>query len=148
MSLYEIKGLTFAYPDIISERDDIYLDPSLNDINITIEQGEFVVVAGGAGSGITTLLRQLKPVLTPRGKREGAITFACQELSQMHEKMQTQKIGFVMQDVDAQLVTDKVWHELAFGLESLGYDRATIRGRVAEMASFFGIQAWFRKNIC
>ena len=35
MSLYEIKGLTFAYPDIISERDDIYLDPCLNDINIT-----------------------------------------------------------------------------------------------------------------
>lgn len=70
MSLYEIKGLTFAYPDIISERDDIYLDPCLNDINITIEQGEFVVVAGGSGSGKTTLLRQLKPVLTPRGKRE------------------------------------------------------------------------------
>ena len=78
MSLYVIKGQTFAYPDIISERDDIYLDPCLNDINITIEQGEFVVVAGGSGSGKTTLLRQLKPVLTPRGKREGAITFAGQ----------------------------------------------------------------------
>ena len=114
MSLYEIKGLTFAYPDIISERDDIYLDPCLNDINITIEQGEFVVVAGGSGSGKTTLLRQLKPVLTPRGKREGAITFAGQELSRMDEKMQTQKIGFVMQDVDAQLVTDKVWHCLLY----------------------------------
>lgn len=147
MSLYEIKGLTFAYPDIISERDDIYLDPCLNDINITIEQGEFVVVAGGSGSGKTTLLRQLKPVLTPRGKREGAITFAGQRLSQMDEKMQTQKIGFVMQDVDAQLVTDKVWHELAFGLESLGLPTETIRKRVAEMCSFFGLNSIFHKKV-
>lgn len=147
MSLYEIKGLTFAYPDIISERDDIYLDPCLNDINITIEQGEFVVVAGGSGSGKTTLLRQLKPVLTPRGKREGAITFAGQELSQMDEKMQTQKIGFVMQDVDAQLVTDKVWHELAFGLESLGLPTEAIRKRVAEMCSFFGLNSIFHKKV-
>lgn len=147
MSLYEIKGLTFAYPDIISERDDIYLDPCLNDINITIEQGEFVVVAGGSGSGKTTLLRQLKPVLTPRGKREGAITFAGQGLSQMDEKMQTQKIGFVMQDVDAQLVTDKVWHELAFGLESLGLPTETIRKRVAEMCSFFGLNSIFHKKV-
>lgn len=147
MSLYEIKGLTFAYPDIISERDDIYLDPCLNDINITIEQGEFVVVAGGSGSGKTTLLRQLKPVLTPRGKREGAITFAGQELSQMDEKMQTQKIGFVMQDVDAQLVTDKVWHELAFGLESLGLPTEMIRKRVAEMCSFFGLNSIFHKKV-
>lgn len=147
MSLYEIKGLTFAYPDIISERDDIYLDPCLNDINITIEQGEFVVVAGGSGSGKTTLLRQLKPVLTPRGKREGAITFAGQGLSQMDEKMQTQKIGFVMQDVDAQLVTDKVWHELAFGLESLGLPTEMIRKRVAEMCSFFGLNSIFHKKV-
>lgn len=147
MSLYEIKGLTFAYPDIIAERDDIYLDPCLNDINITIEQGEFVVVAGGSGSGKTTLLRQLKPVLTPRGKREGAITFAGQELSQMDEKMQTQKIGFVMQDVDAQLVTDKVWHELAFGLESLELPTETIRKRVAEMCSFFGLNSIFHKKV-
>lgn len=147
MSLYEINGLTFAYPDIISERDDVYLAPCLNDVDITIEQGEFVVVAGGSGSGKTTLLRQLKPVLTPRGKREGRITFAGQELSQMDEKMQTQKIGFVMQDVDAQLVTDKVWHELAFGLESLGLPAEMIRKRVAEMCSFFGLNSIFHKKV-
>lgn len=44
-------------------------------------------------------------------------------------------------------MTDKVWHELAFGLESLGLDNLTIKRRVAEMASFFGIQTWFRKNV-
>ena len=44
-------------------------------------------------------------------------------------------------------MTDKVWHEMAFGLENLGYDQQTIRLRVAEMASFFGIQNWFAKNV-
>jgi uncharacterized protein (AIM24 family) len=45
------------------------------------------------------------------------------------------------------VVTDKVWHELAFGLESLGYDTPTIRRRVAEVAAFFGIENWFYKNV-
>ena len=53
----------------------------------------------------------------------------------------------MQQDPENQIVTDKVWHELAFGLESLGYDTPTIRRRVAEMASFFGIQTWFYKNV-
>ena len=44
-----------------------------------------------------------------------------------------------MQDPENQIVTDKVWHELAFGLESLGVSNQEIRRRVAEMTSFFGI---------
>ena len=53
----------------------------------------------------------------------------------------------MQQSVDKQTVTDKVWHELAFGLESLGLDTPTIRRRVAEMASFFGIQDWFYREV-
>ena len=68
-------------------------------------------------------------------------------LADVPEREQVARIGFVMQDPDAQIVTDKVWHELAFVLESLGCDERTMRLRVAEMASYFGIQHWFHKNV-
>jgi energy-coupling factor transporter ATP-binding protein EcfA2 len=77
----------------------------------------------------------------------GEILFEGRPLDGIGQREQSERIGFVQQSPENQIVTDKVWHELAFGLESLGYDTATIRGRVAEMASFFGIQTWFYKNV-
>ena len=93
------------------------------------------------------MLRQLKTVLAPHGVRSGEILFEGRALDSIDQREQSARIGFVQQSPENQIVTDKVWHELAFGLESLGYDTATIRGRVAEMASFFGIQTWFYKNV-
>ena len=95
----------------------------------------------------TTLLRHLKSVLTPYGKQSGQIFFDGRPLSDVSLGEQAEKIGFVMQNPDDQIVTDKVWHELAFGLESLGVDQKTMRLRVAEMASYFGIQSWFHKDV-
>lgn len=120
---------------------------ALKNINIEINNGEFVVLCGKSGCGKSTLLRHFKTVLTPHGLKTGEILFQGKNLDDVDIRTQSSKIGFVLQNPDNQIVTDKVWHELAFGLESLGYDTPTIRLRVAEMASYFGIQAWFRRNV-
>ncbi len=139
MALFEIKNLTFTYPD--AEK------PAIENIHLSIEPGEFVVICGKSGCGKTTLMRHFKTVLSPYGKREGEILFCGERLEGVSMRTQSAEIGYVLQSPDNQIVTDKVWHELAFGVENLGYDQQTIRLRVAEMASFFGIQNWFSKNV-
>ena len=140
MAHFEIKDLTFSYAAAKGKH-------SLENVSLTIEQGEFLVLCGKSGSGKSTLLRQLKTVLTPNGKRTGEILFRGVPLKEVSDRDQSEKIGFVMQNPDDQIVTDKVWHELAFGLESLGCDQKTMRGRVAEMACYFGIQDWFHRDV-
>ena len=139
MEIFSVKNLTFTYPN--KER------PALDKINLSIEAGEFIVICGQSGSGKSTLLRNLKPILAPHGKKSGSILFCGKHLDLLDQQMQAARIGYVLQNPDSQIVTDKVWHELAFGLESLGIDTKTIRLRVAEMASFFGIQTWFHKDV-
>ena len=146
MACFEIKNLRFSYPGAQDEASQAAQEV-LQDINLTIEDGEYVLLCGKSGCGKTTLLRHCKTVLTPHGKREGEILFHGRPLSEADQRTQAAKIGYVMQDPDAQIVTDKVWHELAFGLESLGMDQKTMRLRVAEMASYFGIQDWFYKDV-
>ena len=140
MAHFEIKNLSFSYPTAGGRK-------ALDNINLTIERGQYVTFCGRSGCGKTTLLRQLKSALTPHGKRTGEILFDGTLIGNVGLREQSARIGYVMQDPDNQIVTDKVWHELAFGLESLGVDQKTIRLRVAEMASYFGIQGWFHKKV-
>ena len=140
MAHFEIKNLSFSYPTTGGRK-------ALDDINLTIGRGQYVTFCGRSGCGKTTLLRQLKSALTPHGKRTGEILFDGTPIGDVGLREQSARIGYVMQDPDNQIVTDKVWHELAFGLESLGVDQKTIRLRVAEMASYFGIQGWFHKKV-
>lgn len=140
MAHFEIQNLTFTYPTAGGR-------PSLTDVSLTVEPGEYVVLCGRSGSGKTTLLRHLKSVLTPHGKRSGRILFCGTPLEEVPQEEQAARIGYVMQNPDEQIVTDKVWHELAFGLESLGCDQKTMRARVAEMACYFGIQDWFHRDV-
>lgn len=138
-NILQIKHFSFAYP----EQKRL----TLTDIDLSVGRGEFLVLCGPSGCGKSTLLRQLKTVLAPHGERQGEIRFAGRPLAELDQREQSARIGFVQQSPDNQIVTDKVWHELAFGLESLGLDTPTIRRRVAEMASYFGIQNWFYKNV-
>jgi energy-coupling factor transporter ATP-binding protein EcfA2 len=139
MELFKIENLSFTYPSMEKK--------ALNDIKLDVKSGEFITICGKSGCGKSTLLRQLKTVLCPYGEKTGAVLFEGKNLNDIDQREQASKIGFVLQNVESQIVTDKVWHELAFGLESLGFDNKTIRLRVAEMASFFGIGSWFHKNV-
>ena len=139
METFAIRSLDFTYPNMKKK--------ALDNIDLCINEGEFVVICGKSGCGKSTLMRHLKTVLTPFEERSGEIYFKGVNLDYVDDRTQSSQIGYVLQSPENQIVTDKVWHELAFGLESLGYDNKTIRLRVAEMASLFGIQTWFMKNV-
>ncbi len=138
MECFKIQNLNFTYPDVNKA--------ALAEINISINSGEFVTICGQSGCGKTTLLRLLKPAISPVGERSGSIYFDGKPLTELDARRQAAEIGFVMQSPDNQIVCDKVWHELAFGAENLGLPNSKIRARVAEMAAFFGIEEWFHSK--
>ena len=139
MEIFALKDLTFTYAGASA--------PALADVTLSVGAGEMVTLCGRSGSGKSTLLKNLKPAMAPCGEISGSIKFFDVPLETLSHEEQASNIGYVMQNPENQVVTDKVWHELAFGLECLGVDTATIRLRVAEMASYFGIQNWFHKDV-
>lgn len=139
MAFLQIENLSFSYPNT-QER-------ALESVNLEIKEGEFVLVCGVSGCGKSTLLRHIKREITPHGSKMGTVYYQGIEIEKLDQKIAASEIGFVMQDPETQLVTDTVWHELAFGLENLGLSTSEIRRKVAEMASFFGIDGWFRKFV-
>lgn len=134
---FKINNLFFTYPESKKQ--------AIKNINLTINQGEFIVICGKSGSGKSTLLRMLKPELTPHGTKEGEITFF--GLDEFSLKDSAEKIGFLMQNTEYQAVTHSVRSELAFGLENLGLDSKTIRLRIAEISSYFSLENIIDKKI-
>ncbi len=138
MEILHIENLSFRYPKCESY--------AVKDINLNICAGEFVVLCGQSGCGKTTLLKLIKRELAPVGEKSGEIKYNGTDIKELYDRASASEIGYVMQNPDSQTVTDKVWHELAFGLENLGLPQEAIRRRVGETASWFGIQGWFRKD--
>ena len=137
MDVFRIENLTFSYPEEC---------PSLKEINLTIEEGQMVLLLGASGSGKTTLLKQLKPQLVPHGIRTGVIKYEGRRIEEVSYKRTTTEIGYVFQHPKHQIVTDRVWHELAFGLENLNMSQMEMELKMGEVASYFGIQNWLHKN--
>ncbi len=138
MEILRTENLSFSYPG--SDKK------AVDNISLSVSGGSFIVVCGESGCGKTTLLKLIKRELAPFGQRDGQVYYKGVAQDAIPEHEGVSQIGFVLQNPDSQIVTDKVWHELAFGLENLGVEQQTIRRRVSEMASYFGIQGWFRKN--
>ncbi len=139
MEILNVKNLTFKYPKCDRE--------ALIDVSFSVNAGDFIVLFGETGCGKTTLLRMLKRELSPAGEKSGSILYKGTELSDLDAKTAATEIGFVMQKPETQIVTDKVWHELAFGLESAGTSKSAINRRISEMASYFGIGNWFLRDV-
>ena len=140
MAILEIQNLTFAYSGATEN--------ALSDVSFSVEKGEFVVLCGESGCGKSTLLRLIKKQLAPAGTTSGKVLYCGVPVSDLDEHLSVAEIGFVMQNPENQIVTDKVWHELAFGLESLGVGTDEIRRRTAEICGFFGIGDWYNKKTC
>ena len=135
MEILTVKNLSFRYPT--------NKNPTLRNLSFSVNEGEFLTVCGATGSGKSTLLRLLKKELAPIGECEGEILL---DGIPFTEKTSASEIGYVMQHPEQQIVTDKVWHELAFGLENQNLPQNEIRRRVAEMASYFGMEELFFRD--
>ncbi len=155
MELLSVENVTFRYPNAASD--------ALRDVSFSVSEGQWAILCGLSGCGKSTLLRLIKHELAPYGKFSGRILFRQQAgsdsfavlsenvsgapaLPRVSDRESAESIGIVMQDPESQLVTDTVWHELAFGLENLGLPSETIRRRVAEMAGFFGMESWYHRK--
>ena len=138
MALVTVKNLSFTYPNTEHK--------ALSAIDLSVERGEFITLMGATGSGKSTFLRLLKPELRQNGKLEGLIEYNGADIGAMDPRESARVVGYVAQDPEEQIVTDKVWHELAFTLENLGMRRQDIARRVAEIASYFGIDRWMERD--
>lgn len=137
--LVTVKHLTFSYPDQPT--------PILDDINLTVDPGDFIVISGDTGSGKTTLLNNFKKELMPQGTRTGTVIVAGNPIHEMAKLASAQTIGYVAQDPQAQPVMATVIEELAFPLENIGCPSSEIERRITELANFLGLDQNLNRQI-
>lgn len=114
----------------------------LHDVHLRIGEG-ITLIVGDSGSGKSTLLRELVPGISKAGECRGTVRFMGQDIASIPPGV----IGFISQHPDNQIVCDQVWHELAFGLESMGVPSGVIRNRVAEICTCMGMESWFMRRV-
>ena len=144
MALIEFNNFSFAYMNSDGTESQV---KSLDNINLEIDYGDFVLLCGPSGCGKTTLLTNLKKELMPAGRRAGEIRFNGTEIQNLDEISSACDIGYLFQNPDSQIVTDTVIQEIAFPLENIGLPTEEIRNRISEIVAFFGINDILHKNV-
>lgn len=118
---WEVKNLSFTFKK--------GLNNVLSDINLKIEEGQWITFFGNNGSGKSTLLKLLANLCGPY---EGEIIYAGKNLHNWDKGLFHQKVGWLGQHTANQIITTSVEEELAFGLENLGLPREEIHQRIEE----------------
>ncbi len=139
MEILSCKDLRFRYNG--SSKD------TLTGVSFAVQPSQVVLLVGRTGSGKSTLLRLLKKEISPVGTLSGDIALCGKAQSELSLLESTQTISYISQNPDTQTVTHKVSAELAFALENLGTDPSEILGRVGEMATYFGIESIYDREI-
>jgi energy-coupling factor transporter ATP-binding protein EcfA2 len=134
LPLFKVENLTYFYPE--TEK------AALRDINLEIGEGEFVLVAGGSGSGKSSLARVLAGLIPDfyGGRIGGKASFQGRDIRTMDRRMLGREVGMVFQDPEKQIVQTHLEAEIAFGLENLGLDNEEMLRRVAEVISFMDLE--------
>lgn len=133
MEVLRLENVTFTY----AQTDK----PSVEQVHLQVNEGEFVVLCGASGSGKSTLLKLLKRELTPKGMLSGDIQFYGQSMATIEEQQLVEQIAIVMQDPDYQIVFDDTMQEFVFALENIGLPAQEMKKRIAELVHYFSAQA-------
>jgi energy-coupling factor transport system ATP-binding protein len=129
--MIELRGIRFSYGD----------RPVLDGVDLSIEEGELVLVSGPTGVGKSTLLGVVTG-LVPRfsgGRLDGDVLLDGESVVRRPPRDRAHVVGYVGQDPAAGFVTDTVEEELAYGMEQLGLPADTMRRRVEETLDLLGI---------
>ncbi|MDD4048846.1 MAG: ABC transporter ATP-binding protein [Clostridia bacterium] len=141
MSYIEIKDLTYYYPNTTK--------PALDKVNLTIDEGDFVLLIGGSGSGKSSLVRALAGLIPQfyGGKYGGEVKIRGNVVCEMDKKQLVGEVGMVFQDPESQLVMNSVEQELVFGMENLGLNNNLMKRRIMEVQGALSLSSIMGANI-
>jgi len=133
MAIIETKNLTYTYPGGTK--------PSISDVSIKVEKGDFVLITGPSGCGKTTLCRCFNGLIPHfyQGELKGEITVAEMEITKHPTYEMAKHVGLVFQNPENQLFALSIEKDVAFGLENLGVPREEMRKRVEWALNLTGI---------
>lgn len=141
MEMINIKNVTYWYPDA-----DI---PSLININLTVNEGDFILVTGSSGCGKSTLMRLFNGIVPNYfgGKIKGEVILKGKPITKCTRLEIAKTTGVVYQHPEKQIVLSDVEREIAFGLENLNMDLNLMKRNVAEVISFLNLSSKRDKSI-